>query len=183
MQFIHVLWLPILLSGLAVFIVSAVIWMVLPHHRKEWAGFSNEDAVMDAIRAGNPAPGLYSAPSSGGERPSPEVIAKMARGPVVFVTVMPGASMAMGGKMLKSVIFYITVGIFVAYMGTIALPSGGEYLAVFRVTGTAAFMAYVFASVPDSIWFGRPWKSWIYQALEGLLYAGLTGGIFGWLWP
>jgi hypothetical protein len=43
-------------------------------------------------------------------------------------------------------------------------------------------MSYCFASIPDSIWFGRPWKSWILQAVDALAYGLVMGGVFGWLW-
>jgi hypothetical protein len=59
---------------------------------------------------------------------------------------------------------------------------GADYLAVFRVVGTVSFMAYSFANISDSIWFGRPWKSWFLQAGDGLLYGLVTAGVFGWLW-
>jgi len=31
------LWLPILLSGAVVFVASSLVWMVLPHHKSDWA--------------------------------------------------------------------------------------------------------------------------------------------------
>ena len=60
---------------------------------------------------------------------------------------------------------------------------GASYLAVFRVTGTAAFLAYGFVGFQDSIWFGLPGKVAFKHALDGLVYALLTAGIFAWLWP
>ena len=63
------------------------------------------------------------------------------------------------------------------------LESGASYLSVFRVTGTAAFMAYGFIGFQESIWFGLPGKVAFKHALDGLVYALLTAGIFAWLWP
>ncbi len=44
-------------------------------------------------------------------------------------------------------------------------------------------MAHFLGTIPESIWFGRPWKSVGLQLIDALLYALLTGGTFGWLWP
>jgi hypothetical protein len=53
---------------------------------------------------------------------------------------------------------------------------------VFRIVGTLGFMSYSFASIPDSIWFGRPWVSFYKQCFDALAYGCLMGGVFGWLW-
>lgn len=53
------LWLPIVVAGVALFFASWLAWMVLPHHKKEWIGLANEDAVLGAIRSAGVAPGQY----------------------------------------------------------------------------------------------------------------------------
>jgi hypothetical protein len=56
------LWLPILLSAVAVFVLSFLIHMVLPIHRGDLRRFPNEDEVTDALRRANIPPGDYGAP-------------------------------------------------------------------------------------------------------------------------
>ena len=56
------LWLPIVASGVALFFASWLAWMVLPHHKKEWTGLANEDAVTGALRNAGVAPGQYMFP-------------------------------------------------------------------------------------------------------------------------
>jgi len=46
-----------------------------------------------------------------------------------------------------------------------------------------AFAAYSFAQIPNAIWWGRPWKSAFKEVADGAVYALLTAGTFGWLWP
>ena len=46
---IGALWLPILLSGIAVWVVSALIWMVMPHHRSDYGKLPDEDAARQAL--------------------------------------------------------------------------------------------------------------------------------------
>jgi hypothetical protein len=53
------LWLPIVASGVALFFASWLAWMLLPHHKQEWTGLANEDAVMGAIRNAGVAPRCY----------------------------------------------------------------------------------------------------------------------------
>ena len=38
-------------------------------------------------------------------------------------------------------------------------------------------------TVPDAIWFGRPWSFVMKGQFDALLYALLTAGVFGWMWP
>ena len=57
------------------------------------------------------------------------------------------------------------------------------YRHVFRVVGTAAFMAYGVGTLANGIWKGQPWSVVGKEAFDGLIYALLTAGTFGWLWP
>ena len=34
-----------------------------------------------------------------------------------------------------------------------------------------------------SIWYHRSWATTIRSTIDGLIYAALTAGFFGWLWP
>jgi hypothetical protein len=43
------LWLPIVLSAVFVWLASALVWMVLPHHRSDWKGLPDEEAFRAAV--------------------------------------------------------------------------------------------------------------------------------------
>jgi hypothetical protein len=58
-----------------------------------------------------------------------------------------------------------------------------DYLAVFRVAGTAAFLAYGLGHLSNGIWKGQTWPATIKEVMDGLVYGLLTAGTFGWLWP
>jgi hypothetical protein len=47
--------------------------------------------------------------------------------------------------------------------------------------GGAAFIAYSFALWQRSIWYRRAWSTTIKATVDGLIYAPLTAGTFGWL--
>lgn len=183
MQFVAELWLPILLSGLAVFLLSALSHAVLPFHRNEWSKLGNEDTVAAAIRAGNPAPGLYSIPFAGPDAmKDPAWQAKMASGPNAYITIAPPGMPAMPKMMGQSLLYDIVVSVFVAYVASFTIAAGAEYLTVFRVTATVAFMAYFFSLVPGAIWFAQPWRSIGLYFVDALVYGSVVGGIFGWRW-
>jgi hypothetical protein len=58
-----------------------------------------------------------------------------------------------------------------------------HYLVVFRVAGTAAFLAYGLSQLSNGIWKGQPWGMTVQEVVDGLIYGMLTAGAFGWLWP
>ena len=62
MSLLGALWLPIVLSAVLVFVVSAIIHMVLKYHNRDYTKLPNEDAVRAALRAGNPEPRQYIIP-------------------------------------------------------------------------------------------------------------------------
>jgi hypothetical protein len=102
---------------------------------------------------------------------------------VGFLTVMPRGVPAMGSKIALSFVFYLFISTVVAYVASRTLDPGAGYLAVFRVAGTVAWLAYGTATVPHAIWFGRPWSGIVKGLLDALAYGLLTAGFFGWLWP
>jgi len=179
------LWLPILLSAVFVFVVSAIIHMVLKYHNSDLHPLPNEDAVRAAIRSGNPAPGQYVTPycREMKDMQTPEMQRKYAEGPVgLFYLRRPGPP-NMGPLLGQWFLFTLVVSLFVAYIASHVLPSGTSYLSVFRVVGATGFLAYAAGSVPAAIWMGKPWGVAWKEMFDGLLYGLVTAGTFGWLWP
>jgi hypothetical protein len=179
------LWLPILLSAVAVFIASSIANTLLPHHRSDYRKLPDEDQVMRALRGLNLSPGDYVFPhaATSSEMGSEDYARRRAAGPVGLLTIMKSGPASMGPQLGAWFLLTLVVSLSAAYLASRTLPAGTEYLEVFRVTGTVAFAAYVLALWQYAIWFGRSWKSTLKFSLDGLVYALLTGGVFGWLWP
>lgn len=179
------LWLPILLSAVAVFIASSILHMVLPYHRSDYKKLPNEDKLLAALGAEGLTPGSYHFPhaSSPKEMGSPEMIDKCKKGPVGILNILPSGPPAMTKYLAQWFIFCLIVGVIVAYLAGVTLGPAAEYLRVFRVTGTAAFLGYSANQVTDSIWKGQSWSATIKHLIDGLVYALLTAGFFAWLWP
>jgi len=145
----------------------------------------NEAAVMDALRPLAIPPGEYMVPrcSSHKEMNSPEFKEKLKKGPVLMLTIWPNEPFKMGPSLAQWFVYCVVIGIFAAYVAGRALPPGAEYLQVFRFAGATAFFCYAVASWQASIWFKRSWSNTAKMTLDGLLYALVTAGTFGWLWP
>ena len=184
MEFLVTLWLPILLSAVAVFLVSSVFHMAINLHKNDTKGLSNEVEVAEALRGGGVKPGEYLIPFCGDmkEMGTPEFKAKLDRGPVLFMTVMPNGPMKFGASLVQWFVYSIILGVLVAYVGHLTLQ-GVEKITVFRVLGTVAVMPYAFAYIQDFIWKGRSAKVCFKFGFEGLIYGLVTGAIFAWLWP
>jgi hypothetical protein len=182
---LSLLWLPILLSSVLVFLASSLIHMVLPWHKSDYPKMPNEDKVMDALRPLAIPPGDYMIPrpASSQDMRSPEFLEKMKKGPVVVMTVLPNGPMGMGKNLLQWFLYSLVVGVLGAYVAGRALPPGSPYLSVFRFVGVTAFIAYTVALWQMSIWYRRAWSSTIKATVDGLIYGLLTAGTFGWLWP
>jgi len=182
---LDLLWLPIVLSAVIVFIVSSLIHMVSPWHKGDYPKMPNEDKVMDALRPLAIPPGDYMVPraSNRDEMRSPEFAERMKKGPVFMMNVWPNGPVAMGSTFVQWFVYAIVVGVFAGYVAGRALPVGAEYLHVFRFAGVTAFIAYSLALWQMSIWYHRSWMTTIKLTVDGLIYGLLTAGVFGWLWP
>jgi hypothetical protein len=179
------LWMPILVSAVIVFLASFVIHMVLPIHRSDWKRVPDEDAALDALRRLGIPPGDYAIPCAGSPAAlkDPAFIEKMTRGPIAFMTVIPGGPPTMATSLILWFLYSVVVSIFGGYIAGRALGPGADYLDVFRFVGTTAFACYSMALLQHSIWYKRSWSTTVKSMIDGLVYGLLTAGTFGWLWP
>ena len=179
------LWLPILVSAVIVFVVSSIIHMALPIHRGDMQKVPREDEVMAALRDAELAPGDYVIPYAGSMEAmnSAEYKARRQKGPVVVMTVMPSGPGNMGASLAQWFAFSVVVSLLCAYVAGRALGPGAHYLGVFRFVGVTAFIGYGLALAHDSIWWKKKWSTTLKYMFDGLVYALMTAGTFGWLWP
>src|SRR5258708_35182452 len=108
------LWLPILLSAVAVFVASSLIHMFTPWHKTDFQKLPNEDRTREGLRALAIPPGDYMTPcpSSHAEMKSPEFAEKMKQGPRVGMPGLPNGPMSMGKNMVQWFIYSALVGVF-----------------------------------------------------------------------
>lgn len=179
------LWLPIILSAVAVFVGSSIIHMLLGYHKSDYQAMPGEDHVRAAMRKEGVGPGFYYLPHcvDPKELENPEVKKKFEEGPVAMVTVMPSGVPSMTKPLVGWFILCLVLATVVAYLTGRTVAAGAEYLTVFRVAGTAAFLGFAGSQAGESIWKGLPWSITAKNILDGLIYSLLMAGVFGWLWP
>jgi len=179
------LWLPIVLSGVFVFLASFLMHMVLPHHRSDFKKLPDEAGVMDALRKFNIPPGDYMTPKPGSpaDMRSPAYQEKLTRGPVMITTVLPNGMRGMSGQLVQWLIFCLVVSTFAAYLASRTLAPGTEYLKVSQIASTTAFIGYILAQWSQVVWYHKSVSATVKSTIDALLYGLITGGTFGWLWP
>ena len=179
------LWLPIVLSAVIVFVASSLIHMVLGYHKHDIRLLPKEAEVMAALRQFKIPPGDYGMPkpSSMKDIRTPEFEEKQKKGPVAWLTVVPSGDMNMGARMGQWFLYTVVISFFAAYVASRAVGPSADYLMVFRFVGTTAFMGYAMALPQQSIWYSRNWGTTLRLMFDGLIFASLTAGTFGWLWP
>jgi hypothetical protein len=179
------LWLPVVVSAVAVFVASALAHMVLKYHRNDFRALPDEDAVAEAMRKSPPAPGQYVIPhcADPSKMKDPEVQARYARGPVAIVTVLRSGTPNMGKYLALWFGFTLLVAFVAAYVARHTLPAAADGLNVMRITGTVAFVGYAFGAVRDAIWKAEPPANMLREVADSVVYGVITGLVFRWLWP
>jgi hypothetical protein len=178
------LWLPILLSAVAVFVVSSVIHMFLGYHSADYRKLPAEDEFMAAVRKLDIPPGDYMVPCPTGHAAfkDPAFQEKFKAGPRAMMTVF-GPYTGMGAQLGLWFLYAVLIGVTAAYISGRALAPGAHYLKVFRFAGATAFYGYSLAHLQASIWYKKSWGTTLRNVFDGLVYALVTAGFFGWLWP
>ena len=179
------LWLPIVLSAVFVFLVSWLTHMLLTYHRSDYAKLPSEEDVMKAMRDAGVQPGNYFMPHGTGPKDmaNPEWQEKCRLGPVGLLNIRPNGVPNIGKSLGVWFVFLLVVSVFVAYLTGRTLGPGTHYLGVFQIAGCSAFMAYGLGEVMNSIWKAQKGSTTAKHMFDGLIYALVTAGTFGWLWP
>ena len=173
-----------MLSAVIIFVASSIMHMLLPYHKGDYRQLPDEDKVLTTLRAAGLMRGLYVFPyCTHKDMKSPAVQEKYKQGPVGMMTILPVGPPAMPKFLIQWFVYCLVIGFFVAYLTAHTVAFGAHYRAVFRVAGTAAFLAYGLGNLSNGIWKGQLWSMTIKEVIDGLIYGLLTAGTFGWLWP
>jgi len=183
MAFVAQLWLPILVSAVAVFVLSAASHMLLPWRRGEWRRIPQFEAVQAPLRG--LAPGLYAFPMAEEPRDSmkPEWMERWAKGPSGWLTLAPPGRVSMGRNLALSFLVFLAVAFVEAYVAWHALGPAAHGRAVFRLVGTVGFLSFGVGPIFNSVWYHRPWRAYVSDVVDALLFGLAMAAVFGWLWP
>ena len=179
------LWMPILGSAVFAWIASGVIHMLIKYHNSDFQKLSNEDEVAAAVGQGTPGLGLHHFPHCAdmSEMAGEEMQQKFNQGPVGMVIIFPNGLPNMGKYLGQQFAYFLLGSILIAYCASLALAPGADFMTVFRVFAAIGFMAYGWATIPFSIWFGFQWSMTVKYLIDALIYALVVAATFGWLWP
>ena len=181
MELLSTFWLPVVLSGVALFFASFLAWMVLPHHKGDFLKLPDESAFENAIRGLNISPGNYMFPycSSSEDMKSESMQKRMEEGPTGTLALWEGAPQ-MGRNMFCTFLFFLVSSYCLAYLADLALQPDASFMEVFRFVGTAGILTYAAAGIPNAIWFRQ---RMIGNLLDGVAYGLIVGAIFAAFWP
>ncbi len=172
--------LPIVLSAVALFFASFLSWMVLQLHRQDWVKIAREDDLIRCVRELGISRGNYAFPAceTKAEMNSDAFKQKMQTGPSGVLTVFPPFSM--GRNLGLTFVYFLVVSFCLAYLATLGVAPGADFMAVFRFVSTAALLAFLPAIVQHAIWFHC---RIVGHVIESIVYAAIVGAIFAAMWP
>ena len=179
------LLLPILVSAVAVFVLSSIIHMAMPWHKSDYAAVPDEDGLMRAMRPFNLPPNDYMLPrpKSGADMKSAEYMAKHVAGPVAIMTVRPNGAWKMAPVMATWFVFTVLVASVAACMTGAVVAPAADHRHVLHFAGGITFLCYAMGGVPQSIWYGRKWSTTFKHAFDALIFGAASGFIFAAFWP
>ena len=106
-------------------------------------------------------------------------IQKQKQGPVGVIQVWEECG-KMGEQLGCRFVFLLVTSFCIAYLATLGVPSGADFMKVFRFVGTVGILIYTAANVPSAIWFRSRLTG---HVIDGVLFGLATGIIFALLWP
>lgn len=183
-EFFSEMWLPIAISAAAVWMVSAIIWMALPHHKNDFKVLPDEGAFKQFMQGAGIPPGNYAFPHARtrADYKKEEFQNAFKLGPIGVLNVWkPGKGMA--GNMIATFVVYLVVSLLIGYVGWAALGPSMDHKRLFQVLGAAGVLAYCFAFLPNGIWFQVSRRALAMNVIDGVVYGLVTAAIFTWLWP
>ncbi|MFI5250513.1 MAG: hypothetical protein ACHQTF_11110 [Gemmatimonadales bacterium] len=179
------LWLPIIASAVAVFVVSALLHMLFTYHNTDYRRVPNEDEVRAVINKGGLTPGQYVLPYAmgPGAMKDPAIVQKMTEGPTGFLLLRRPSGPAMGPALGQWFVLTLVIAFLVGYVAALTIAPGADHMGVFRVVSAIAFLAYAGSQAQEAIWRAVPWAAVIKTIIDGLVFALVTGGLFAVMWP
>ena len=178
-----------ILGGVVLFFWSAIAWMLIPWPGEPLRSFTNDDAVITAIKANAPKSGNYLLPNEVKRAPGmtdeqfkaaqQAAMEKMSRGPVVFAAIR----LEPFGSMAKPLVIKFVALLVVALLASVLLAhtSGLSYLTRVVLLTIIGLIIFGGANVDEWSWWGFSNAYTVMQLgvqVIGWFLAGLVMSIF-----
>jgi Flp pilus assembly protein TadB len=187
MDFLVHLWLPIVASAVAVFVGSALGWMLVGHHKGDMNKLTEEQdrKLIEALKTLNLAPGVYGYPDMHKKMTREEqkkCYETMFQNPVGMLRVWKHPHM--GVNMFKTFLVNVVVSVFIAYIGWTAFGAAPKsFMQHWQLLGTCGVLAYSFSFIPCEIWYQQTRRALTTMFIDGVVLGLLCGAVMSWLWP
>ncbi|MBC7773396.1 MAG: hypothetical protein H7210_12945 [Pyrinomonadaceae bacterium] len=176
------LWLPIAVSTVGCFVASSILWMCSPLHKGDYKKIDGEDELIGVVKKLNLRGGLFMFPYCTHGKPDPAAIEKFKAGPCGTLLIRHGGY-SMGKPLAIWFIHLLIVCVLLAYIASLALQPGADFMSVAQVVGTAGLLAFAGACLPEFAWKGVPGRNTLASLVDALLYTIIVCVAFGLLWP
>lgn len=174
-------WLAIIVSSIAIWLASSLLWAVLPWHRKDYSKLINQTDVQDALGKTMPTPGLYSIPfmSTIKEMEHAEIKTMIDKGPLALITILPADTFNMGKRLSLWFLLNLAIASIIAILieiTTLGIPVDDHrhFGVVIHIAGLVTLLTYGGAYITEGIWFSRTWKVVAKYLVDALIYAVIT---------
>jgi hypothetical protein len=178
------LWLPIVISTVACFVASSIIWMALPHHKADMKALPEEGVMDRALGEMKLEPGGYYIPNCSDKEKfkGDEFKARWNNGPWAFLQI-PAGRPSFAKNLAVTLVEFLVIAIFIGYLAGASIPAGAEYLHVFQIVGTAGVLAHVLGTIHHEFFQMKTVRHVAFCMFDGVVYALITAGIFAAFWP
>lgn len=177
------LWLPIAASTAGCFIASSILWMASPLHKRDYQKIDGEDEVIGIIKKLGLKGGLFMFPyCTHGGKQDPAVIEKFKAGPCGTLLIRHGGY-SMGKPLSIWFVHLAIVCVLIAYVASLALQPGADFLHVAQIAGTTGLLAFAGATLPEYAWKGTPGRNCVASLVDAMIYSAIVCVAFGVLWP
>lgn len=178
------LWLPLLIASVVVFFASSIMWMAMPHHKKDIVFIGDKETeFLKTLNNLDLKPALYMYPGCEmKDLKTDEGAAKWNTGPWGVITIYPNKP-NFGMNLFKTFIAYFCITLFVVYITGLSVAHGENYMHVFRVAATTAILGHCMGSLVGDFFMGKPTRFIITCFFDGVVYSLITAGILASMWP
>ena len=183
MSFLATLWLPLVVSAVVVFVVSAATHMLVPYRVREWSAAPDQAALQRAFAQSTPGLYVFPAPATPSERGQPEWLAAWAKGPSGWLALVPPGPLSMGRNLGLSLGVNLFVSLMAAYLADLTLGPAPATMPILRLVSSVGVLAYGVGPAYEAIWYWRPWRTVVMGLVDALVYGLVMAAIFAWLWP
>ncbi len=185
--------LPSVCAGGAVFIVSALIWMLVGWHNQDIKILPDEDGFVEALGQHTLKPGFYMWPNCAdrAEHGGEAFKAKWKAGPWGTINILKGQP-NFRRNLIGTLIVHLLVAFGVAMsIGLVlggAQSGGGVLMAcslcqVFIPAFILGVAVYCLGGLGNDLFLGKQARFIGTSMLDGLIYAGVQAWVLWWLWP